>query len=107
MPTVLTVTNKGGFVAHCKASWLDAGFQQQSIDNEAMTAGTNWTVTLDDGVTQLHLHVEHDTGLVWKPRNVTGDLFWDNPGAQFKGGQAQVKIKGTTLIGYGVEWENP
>ncbi len=106
MPLVLTIKSKAGFIAHCKASWVDGGFQQQAVDNDAMTAGTNWIVTLDENATNLHLHVEHDTGLVWKPRNVTGDLTWAIPRDQFKNGKANVEIYGTTLIGYGVEWKD-
>lgn len=108
MSITITVTNKGAFVAHCRMSWIQDDFQQQATSEHSMTAGTNWSFTLPEGdIKNLQLWVEHDTGLVWKPRNATGTIIWKNPAQEIKNGEARVEIFGTTLINYGVEWKNP
>lgn len=100
----LVFENKGAFVAKCSATWRDEGPNQQSQSSEYMTAGESWTVTLPDTARNLHLHVEHATGLVWNPWYVTGDMDWRNPPAEFRNGRATVEAYGATLSGYGLTW---
>ena len=104
MSIFLKFNNKGAFNAHATVTWEDAGYDQQSQSSDTLSGGTNFTVNLPDSARNVRLHVEHDTGLVWKPRNTTGDIAWSNPAAEFKNGTATVESYGTTLINYGLTW---
>lgn len=104
MSLFLVLENKGAFVAKGSVTWRDEGPDQQSQSSNDLAAGDSWTVTLPETARNLHLHVEHATGLVWSMRYVTGDMDWTNPQAEFRNGRATVEAYGTTLIGYGLTW---
>jgi len=104
MSLFLVFNNKGGYNAHAIVTWEDEGFMQQSQSSNTLSSGTDFTVTLPDTAQNVQLHVEHDTGLVWKPRNTTGDLSWSTPAIEFKNRRATVESFGTTLINYGLTW---
>jgi len=104
MTLYLAFINKGWFNAHATITWEDEGSVQQSQSSETLSSGTDFTVALPDEVRNVQLHVEHDTGLIWKPRNTTGDIAWSHPAAEFKNKRATVESFGSTLMNYGLTW---
>ena len=100
----LVFNNKGAFNAHATVTWEDDDVVQQSQSSHTLSSGTNHTVTLPDNARTVRLHVEHETGLIWAPRNTTGDIRWTDPATEFKDGRATVESFGTTLINYGLTW---
>jgi len=84
--------------------WIQGGFPQRAMSGPLQPGG-DWSFALpQEEIRDLQLRVEHETGLAWQPRMVTGAVLWEHPSRQIGERGAQVEIFGTMLVHHGVRW---
>jgi hypothetical protein len=87
----LTVTQGGGYVAHIKVTYQQAGRGVTAVDNGGASAGWRQVFTIPTDATSIRLQAWTKTGLVWEPERSIIDKTYPSPPNEC------IKVYGTTL----------
>jgi hypothetical protein len=87
----LTVTQGGGYVAHIKVTYQQAGRGVTAVDDGGASAGWRNVYTIPTDATSIRLQAWTKTGLVWEPERSIIDKTYPSPPNEC------IKVYGTTL----------